>query len=48
MDKRKKKKKAKKKKGRIGQRREGKNVGEEEDRGRKEKRDFPGVLTVES
>ena len=28
--------------------REGKNVGEEEERGRKEKGDFPGVPTVES
>ena len=41
--------KAKKKKGRkIGQRREGKNTGEEEERRRKENENFSGVPMVES
>ena len=50
MDKRKKKKKkAKKKKGRkIGQREKEKNLGKDEEMGRKEKIDFPSVPTVKS
>ena len=45
----KRKKKSQKEKGRkIEQRREGKNVAEEEERGTKEKRDFPGIPTIES